>query len=111
MAGIPRIGKGVNSATSVQLLKGGQKFDMTGATVRCVIVSADNEVKLSEQVVPLSSDTGANFSESLIVIKFMATDKQAITVQGAAEIEVVVSVGAVDELFYVPILLVDTYVS
>tara|TARA_B110000503_G_scaffold131751_1_gene206810 strand:+ start:832 stop:1167 length:336 start_codon:yes stop_codon:yes gene_type:complete len=110
MAGIPRIGIGTNSATTVQLLKDGLAFDMSAATVKAVIVSADNTTKLSDQVTPLLSDTGADFATSLIVVSFASATKAGITVQGAAEIEVVVTAGGTDELFYVPIQLTETHI-
>jgi hypothetical protein len=104
---IPVLVPGQPFSILAQLLKDGAEYDMAGASsVKCRVVTPDNESSLSVTSTLSSGDTGGDWSTSKVVVKFSGADTQAIQVQGAAEVELIVTLSGSAIPYFIPVKIV-----
>lgn len=92
----PMIVSGDDFAVQVQLKRGTPEallpFVISGsAVVKARLVSIDHKTTYTAEVVQESTAPGADWSTSLVVIKFAGSDTSGITYQGKAKIEIQVA--------------------
>lgn len=86
---------------------GADEYDMSDASsVKCRVVTPDNESYLSEVSTLSSGDAGGDWSTSKVVVKFSGADTQAIQVQGAAEVELIVTLSGSAIPYFIPVKIV-----
>lgn len=111
MSGIVRLFPGTDFARLVNLYKGASVFDMSGATAKARVVSANSDDPLSDQVTLSSGVTGADWANSKVALIIPAAATASITAVGAARIEIMVTQGGVDDHWLMPIDIVKGHVS
>ena len=98
-------------ARLVTLFKGKAVFDMSTATCKARVVSADSSAPLSSEVALSSGALGADWSVSKIALIIPSSATQPITTHGAARIEIMVNQDGVDDHWWIPIDIVKGHVS
>jgi hypothetical protein len=91
---------GYNEKFLLQLYSNGQVFDMSSATaVKCILVSKNRIVKyISLPLSILPDSVGADFANSLLVIKIPGTATSDITHKGSAYLEIKISYSSEEDI-------------
>lgn len=90
----PVLVTGDDISLSVTLKKNGVPFTINpSATVTGMLVSQSRVEALTEAIAQSDTTTGADWANSLVVVKFASADTAAITTQGAAILEIQVDDG------------------
>ena len=97
---------GKTFARLVNLYKGKQSFDMTGAVCKVRVVTADRKTALSQEVTIVSGVSGDDWTASKIGLIIPASDTQAITQFGAAFVEIHVKQNGIDDHWWLGVQLV-----
>ncbi len=85
----PKITTGDDARLYVTLKKNSAIFLINPtATVKAVIIKPDTSVKLCDEVLQLSSTSGADWGNSLVVVEFPSTVTGPIKRVGAAQVEI-----------------------
>jgi hypothetical protein len=111
MSGIVRLVPGTDFARLVTLYKGKVTFDMSTATCKVRVVSADSSAALSSEVALSSGAAGADWSASKIALIIPSAATSSINVDGAARIEIKVNQDGVDDHWWISIDIVEGHVS
>jgi hypothetical protein len=97
----PVIVTGDDAVVMATLKKDGATFLVPGtATVKARVISTSHEETYTEEVTQSPSETGADWPNSLIAVRFAPANTAAVTHQGKAKIELQVDDGIKTTWFF-----------
>jgi hypothetical protein len=94
----------------VQLTINGAVFDASAATIKARVVSLDHATALTPEVAQSSGASGANWSQSLVVVVISAAETAAIASYGMALLEIQAA-RDIKETWFVPLNIVQGQIA